>query len=272
MHAGHVLFGEALLLEPRAGAGGLGARAHAADEREALAQRPLDHALVELVVVGHGEHRSGARDVLAGEEEVALYAAQTRLDGVLVDEAVAVVAEHDAEAALREQRRHERPDVTSADHQRRGRGDERLEQQIGLAAAAHAELGSEAEGLHLGLGVTAEEPAERAQDRVLDGAAADGADRVEDALLLDQHELLARAGGRGAAAGEDRGHRCAEAAVGRVGRGAQHLGGLRGARHGGLGVAPRRAGRRVVTMPRGVPGHRRQIARGPGEYATRCAS
>ena len=108
---------------------GLGAAPHAADEREAPAEPPLDGLLVEGVVVRHHqEHRRRAGSDAPTVVVVADDAADSR-DAPLPSPGVARVDHRHGEAHAREQRRHRRRHVTAADDEARHETGDRLEQR-----------------------------------------------------------------------------------------------------------------------------------------------
>ncbi len=127
---------------------------------------------------------------------------------------LAGVAEGDAEAGRREERRREHADVPGPDDQGVDQGLQRLHQDLDRAAAAHAEGGAQAEGLDGGDGAGIGERREHAGEHYpLHRAAADGAGR---GALVEQHELLPWGRGRRAVAGHDRGEDHALAPVERL--------------------------------------------------------
>ena len=88
----------------------------------------------------------------------------------------AAVAHGDDEAERGEQRREEDADVPGADEERVRFGDQRLDQDVDRSAAAHAERGAEAKGVHLRAALRIREHvAHGGEDDALDRAAADGA-------------------------------------------------------------------------------------------------
>lgn len=152
------------------------------------------------------------------------------------------VADGDLEAERREQRGERRADVARADHDDGRDGADGLDEDLHLSAAAHAEAGTETEGLDArGEGEVAEGGEHREEHGALDGAAAD---RAEGGALVEQDELLSRGGGGGAVTRDDGGEDDALAPLGREGGGAQDLvrgGRARHQRRGGHGAEHSRA-------------------------------
>jgi hypothetical protein len=148
---------------------------------------------------------------------------------------LAPIAERDAEADRREERRGESADVPGADHQHVDERIERLEEDLDRAAAAHAERGAEAEGLHPGDGAGVAQRLEHPVEHdALDRAAADGAHR---GAIVEERQLLPGRGGRRPVPRDDRGQHDLGAPIERVERRAEDLVRRRGARQDGRGVA-----------------------------------
>ncbi len=221
-------------------------------------ERPLDHGLIELVIVGHHQHRGAAqregqrgpdlRVVVVSVDDAdgggrlagAFGERRRREEGQArgIGGGRARVAEGDAEARCREERSGEGADVASADDEGVSERLQGLDEQIDRAAAAHAERGAEAEGLQAGSRLAIEQRLQHAGEHdALHGAAADGA---HGRALVQEHQLLPRGRGRGAVAGDDRGQHHAGAPIEGVERRAEDLVRERRAREDGRGVAHER--------------------------------
>src|SRR5262249_46969253 len=146
-----------------------------ANERESATKGPLDHFLIQRVVVRHHEDDSIFRKLTSHLIVVADDTTDTR-EPPLFSPWVARVDDSDREADASQERRRGARDITAGDDEARGERKERLEQDPQASSAAHPELGPQTKLAHLVVRrFCLEYPGERAQNLAFDGSAADRA-------------------------------------------------------------------------------------------------